>query len=141
MIKASDIIYLLEHWMTGVKKEKFEVLENPRSWRAAVSAFKDDIRASRHIKHFDSLLRFSYYSKQQELKVWVAYHAIHDNVVSYPKIKDCWCGWIDVLNREVNCLYPYNSSRSDDFINSLDSLPRPLERFLSGLELNNDLET
>ena len=141
MIKATDIIYLItEHWMTDYRKNKFEVLENPRSWRAAASALKDDLRSSRYMEYYDEILRFSYYPKQQELKVWVAYHAVHCRVELPPRGDDCWQGWIDISHQEANCMYPNNSEQYDENIDSLESLPRPLQKFLSGLELNPDLE-
>ena len=147
MIKASDIIYLLEKWVTIRGRYTIEILVNPHSWRDAASKFKNELReVAKETKkykegnNFNSLLRFSYYASNDEIKAWVAYWATHYDI-DLDVRQGCWDGWGDLSHKEFNCVNSTNSERPYNYIDSLEDLPGPLQKFLSGLELNPDLET
>ena len=114
MIKASNIIRLLEEWKT-VHNYRLEVLINPSSWREAASDLRRELRNAkldatargiRAADDFASLLRFSYFPETEEIKIWVAFYANHDQIVPEWVDDDVWNGWIDIDHRKVSGVYP-----------------------------------
>ena len=86
MIKAAYINNLFEEWKS-VRGKKIEVLDNPSSWREAFSAFKPDLRELKK-KGISQLLRFVYHPKTEEIKIWIGFFAIHEDILICGRVRD-----------------------------------------------------
>ena len=130
MIKAAYINNLFEEWKS-VRGKKIEVLDNPSSWREAFSAFKPDLRELKK-KGISQLLRFVYHPKTKEIKIWIGYEAVHEDIIRLPALHAYWLGWIDSLRRTVEVV-----TTEGDTLTSLDESPVSLAKFLWGLEFGD----
>jgi hypothetical protein len=133
MIKASQINNLLEEWVS-LNQQKFEVLENPTTWREAASSFKKELK---ELISLDSrLLRFIYKPKTKKLRVWIAYYATHGDLLPGRMLDDDdWYGWINILNKTAGVS---NATKAyKEYILSIKQVPEELAKFLSGLKFEN----
>ena len=139
LIKASKIITLLEEWV-GVGDHKVEILENPLNWRSAASYFRKDLvklrkelelRYGTLAKSEDSqLLRFIYDRKTDDIQVWIAYQAIHGDLVSSVELKNTFYGAFNVYTKAALVVNP----RAMQYIVDVRKLPKKLAAFVSGLD-------
>jgi hypothetical protein len=131
MIKASQINNLLEKWMTSpFNKKKFEVLENPKTWREAAGIFRYELRLLKHLSH-SQVLRFILDLKTGEIKVWVAFLALHSDVE--PDRGNQLLGSVDLSDRTAHI---FNTRRSRVFASDISGQRERLEEFLDGLSVH-----
>ena len=124
MIKASQINDLLEEWVR-TNSTTVEVIENPVSWREAARQLKDELEDVVNIHKVAPVFRFSYNRVSEDLKVWVAYYAIHHQVcgvLSDEEFSQTVSGFIDVKKRTSRAFPSQN-------------LPKKLRLFLRGTEI------
>jgi hypothetical protein len=136
MIKASDINNLLEKWMTTSTGYKFEVLENPLTWKEAAKALKDDLRDVVVIQKANPVLRWGYDPRTEEVKAWVGYLAIHSKVYGseYDWDKNNMIfGYIDT-RRKISDALGWGKYFGD--FKNMKDLPERLQIFLRGTTLD-----
>jgi hypothetical protein len=139
MIKASQMIRLLEEWASTTAGYKFEVLVNPLTWMEAARNLKDGLRDVVYIQHANPILRYGYDTETEKIKTWVGYLAIHEMI--YPPGEPDWeqviFGCIDTRKRLSMAIYAEYSGKSTD---TLQDLPKRLQHFLKGTRLVNHIE-
>lgn len=126
MITAKQI---LEFYTKTYGNKSLEVLVNPSTWREAAKEFRSDLRELNLLKKVPPVLRYGYNPDTEEIGVWIAFLATHEDVYGYSRVTRLSVGYFDPTIRKGSVL------TDNGVITDMDRLPKRLQEFLSGLEL------